>query len=309
MTRSNFATALCSSLGCLSVASAALLSAAFTSSCGTSDSTPAEVLYTTDTFAHGTALQYALPLTASSMSRLSFSEGASSYVATDSAGNLVVGNALGSVSYFTAPLAETSMPIAKFALTSVNEGQSAFGPDGAIYTSDIAGGVEVFTPPFSDETSVSSTITAPGLAQNVGTAFDSTGNLYVTSIAPTAGSQIFVFAPPYTGTPLETTATSGSYGQLTIAGSQLFVCNTASGSLGKVDVYTLPLTTASGPAFSITTDINVPAGVAFDTAGNLYVSNPGSSSVNVFAPPFSATSAATTTLSLNSHINGIAIAK
>ena len=298
------ATTLRRSLGCISVATAALLGA----SCGSSDNTPAEVLYTTNTFSHGTALQYALPLTATSTSRISFSLGASSYVATDPNGNLAIGNALGSVSVFNAPLSETSMPIAKFALTSVNEGQSAFGPDGSLYVSNVAGGVEVFMPPFSNESSVDSTIAATNLAQNVGTGFDATGNLYVTSIG-SAGSNLFVFAPPYTGAPIETTATAGSYGQLIISGSQLFVCNTASGSLGKVDVYSLPLTTASVPAFSITSDINVPAGVAFDNEGNLYVSNPGSSAVTVFAPPFTAASAATTTLTINSHINGIAIAK
>jgi hypothetical protein len=97
---------------------------------------------------------------------------------------------------------------------------------------------------------------------------------------------------------------------MAINGSQLFVDSVSPGS-GRVDVYTLPLTNASTPAFSITSGIDTPEAVAFDASGRLHIGNLGSvnGSVVVYTGPFSAASVPTTTLPFASPfaIFGIAI--
>jgi sugar lactone lactonase YvrE len=82
---------------------------------------------------------------------------------------------------------------------------------------------------------------------------------------------------------------------MAVSTTQLFVCN-VSNPTGSVDVYTLPLTNSSAPAFTITTGVNGAEGCALDASGNLYVANINNTTVTVYAPPFSAASAPTVTL-------------
>ena len=56
-------------------------------------------------------------------------------------------------------------------------------------------------------------------------------------------------------------------------------------SPGRVDVYNLPITAASVPAFSLSTGVNLPEGLALDAAGNLYIGNLGDATVSVYTAP------------------------
>src|SRR5258708_16829275 len=96
--------------------------------------------------------------------------------------------------------------------------------------------------------------------------------------------------------------------KISISTTQLFAAE-VSGSTGRVDVYTLPITAASAPAFSITNGTNTPEAVALDALGNLYVGNLGNSTVTVYSSPFSGASAAVTTMTAagSPAIFGIAI--
>jgi len=86
-----------------------------------------------------------------------------------------------------------------------------------------------------------------------------------------------------------------NYRKAAISATQLFVTSVGT---TRVDVYNLPITAASVPAFSITNGVNIPEAAAVDAAGNLYVGNLGNSTVTVYAPQFSAASAPTTTLNV-----------
>ncbi|MGD0280001.1 MAG: hypothetical protein ABSC11_11925, partial [Smithella sp.] len=95
-----------------------------------------------------------------------------------------------------------------------------------------------------------------------------------------------------------------------ISNSQLFVARVD--GAGGIDVYNLPLTSASAPLFTMT-NVSIPEAVAFDSNGNLYVGNDGDATIRVFSPPFAATSTPSVTLTVGAPANfalfGIAIGK
>ncbi|PZR58549.1 MAG: hypothetical protein DLM50_03460 [Candidatus Meridianibacter frigidus] len=252
-------------------------------------------LYVADAHSGGPILQYTLPLTGASMPSATIGSGGEGSLALDAAGNLAAGNTAGQISIFTAPLTSSSVPSATFnngASTPV--GQMAFNNAGDLFaaTEDIS--VNVFTHPLTSASTPSQAITSAGLSAAIGTLLDSSGNLYVSNSAG-AGSNIYVFAPPYSGTPIITSVQAGkAYRKMAGSGNQLFVAN-VSGATGSVDVYNTPLTTASTPAFSMT-NVNSPEALAFDNAGNLYVGNLGDGTIRVFTPPFSAASSPAVTL-------------
>ena len=103
--------------------------------------------------------------------------------------------------------------------------------------------------------------------------------------------------------------TPDDYRKIALSSTQLFVASVA-GAPGRVDVYTLPITAASVPAFSMT-NVNTPEAMAMDSSGNLYVGNLTDATIRVFAPPFSASSTPTTTLTLTGTfaLFGIAVGK
>ncbi|HEV7427446.1 MAG TPA: hypothetical protein VGQ46_13865, partial [Thermoanaerobaculia bacterium] len=143
----------------------------------------------------------------------------------------------------------------------------------------------------------SQTITVAGTAF-IGLGFDAAQNLYLSNSGGV--SNLYVYAPPYTGAPIITPGIpTSAYRQLTIIGNQLFV-NDVAGTFGKVDVYNLPLTAASTPAFSITNGINTPEGAASDLSGRLYIGNLSNATVTVYTAPFSASSAPVVTVTAGS---------
>ena len=244
-------------------------------------------------------------------------------VADDASGDLAVGDNAGHLQFFTAPLSGTSTPSAAFNNgTATNDGQIAFTTAGDFWAAGVSNRVNAFTHPFSNASTPSAFVTDAALVSAIGAAFDAAQNLYVsnagtgTAITCTSGagtcSNLLVYARPYTGAPIVTpNVASTAYRKVAISATQLFACSVA-GATGKVDVYALPITAASTPAFSITTGLNTPEGIALDPSGNLYVGNLSNATVAVYAPPFSAASAPTLafTVSLDAFaLFGIAIGK
>jgi len=268
-------------------------------------------LYVGNDNAAGQILQYTLPVTASSTANFGFASANNVSIGVDASGNLIAGDNAGHLTYFAAPLSASSVPTATFTNGSaVNDGQIAVTTAGDIFVPTVGAATNGFTHPFSNASTPSSTITNAGITSAIGAAFDASANLYVSNAGAT--SNLFVFAPPYTGAPIATPGlATTSYRKIALSSTQLFATSVA-GATGRVDVYALPLTAASAPAFAITTGLNLPEALAFDAAGNLYVGNLGNATITVYAPPFSASSAPAVTLTVSTGafaIFGIAIGK
>jgi len=205
----------------------------------------------------------------------------------DAAGNLGVGLIDGTLLFYNAPLSGASTPAARFPNGNAwTQTQIAFTAAGDLFAA--AGNrVNVFTHPFSNASTPSS-ITNPALYFTGGVVLDAAQNLYIANTGNGAGSNLFVYARPYSRAPTITALVPGtSYrGPAAISATQLFVTSPP----GQVDVYNLPITAASVPAFSITNGVNFPTAAAVDAAGNLYLSNFASPILNIYAPPFSAVS-------------------
>jgi hypothetical protein len=243
--------------------------------------------------------QYNVPISAGSTSDFTLTAGNSVVaVALDGSGNLAVGELTAKLQIFPAPLSGASTASATFNNgASGSTGAVAFTNAGDLFATGLdAGGVKLFTHPFSNASTPSQTITNAGLTAADGLALDAAQNLYVGNA--TATSNLFVYAPPYTGAPIITAPAAGSgYRKMAVSATQLFVAVIEpTPSLGRVDVFTLPITAASVPAFTMRTSMNFPEAVALDAAGNLYVGNLGNNAIQVYAPPFSAASAPALTL-------------
>jgi hypothetical protein len=259
----------------------------------------------------GQILQYTLPLTAASVANFGVASANNVSVAVDGTGNLIAGDFAGHLTFFPAPLSAASVPTATFKNGSAtNNGQIAVTAAGDIFAATDGVAVNGFTHPFTNASTPSSTITNAAGTNAVGAALDASANLYVSNAATT--SNLFVFAPPYTGAPITTPALAATaYRKIAVSSTQLFATSVA-GTTGRVDVYTLPITAASAPAFAITTGMNTPEGIALDAAGNLYVGNVNNATITVYAPPFSAASAPAVTLTVGPApfaIFGIAVGK
>jgi hypothetical protein len=88
-----------------------------------------------------------------------------------------------------------------------NGGQGIkLGPDGNLYVANFTtdGKIDVFVPPFTNTSTVDHQISPPGATFLAYMAFDRAANLYVSGTnGSSAGKGIYVYAPPYTGTPVE----------------------------------------------------------------------------------------------------------
>ncbi len=246
----------------------------------------------------GGVQQYTLPITASSTPNFTIAASSVVALALDAKGDLAVGALGGTLTFFPAPISGSSTPSATFkngALTNV--GQIAFTAAGDFFATAFSNSVNLFTHPFSNATTPSMSITNANISSAGGVALDAAQNLYISNTGGSGANtygNLLVYAPPYIGAPIVTVPAIGAnYRKMAISGTQLFVASV--GGTGRVDVYTLPIT-GSLPAFSITNGMNLPEAVAFDAAGNLHVGNLGNSTVTVYGPPFSASSAPAITL-------------
>jgi len=291
-------------------------------------------LYVGNDGAPGSVLQFNLPLTASSTSNFGVVSNDVVAVAVDANGNLVVGNNVGSLQFFSAPLSAASVPAATFTNGAAsNNGQAAFDASGNFWAAGVSNRVNRFNSPFSNASAPATFVTDAGMVSDIGVAFDAAQNLYISNAGTgTAGacagtsqpgggcgSNIYVYAPPYTGAPIITPSVINfpfagdgtAYRKIAVSGTQLFATS-VSGSPGRVDLYTLPITAASTPASSFSTGVNTPEGIALDPSGNLYVGNLGDATVSVYSPPFSSGSVPSLIFKVNTGafaIFGIAVGK
>jgi hypothetical protein len=291
-------------------------------------------LYVGNDNASGTVLQFNLPLTMSTTSNFGIASNNVVAVAVDANGNLAVGDNAGNLQYFTAPLSGSSTPSATFKNgTASNTGQIAFLSGGGFWASTVGNRVNEFNPPFSNASTPAAFVTDPGMVSDIGVALDPAQNLYIANAgtgnaaacAGTSqpgggcGSDIYVYAPPYTGAPVITpnvinfpsAGNSTAYRKLAVNATRLYAASVANGS-GRVDVWNLPITAASTPAFSLTAGVNTPEGVALDPAGNLYIGNLSDATITVYSAPITSGSVPSLTYKVSTGtfaIFGIAVGK
>ena len=250
----------------------------------------------------GPAHQFALPLTSSTpTATLSLASNVSA-VAVDSAGNVAIGDVAGNITIFNGPITGSPSASATFKNgTSPFVNNLAFNNTGDLFATTNSNSINVFTHPLTSASTPSQVITSVNLTKSVGVVLDSANNLIVSNSPSLAGSNLLVYAPPYTGLPIATAVVpASSYRQIAISGTQLFVVNSLV-SASKIDVYNLPITAASVPAFLISNGLSGGSvsgnGVAFDSSGNLYAGLSGnlgttdSGGVRIYVPPFSGASA------------------
>lgn len=298
------------------LATLALLAAAALSITGCAGPHPMspQHLYVGNDNASGQLLEFTLPLSNTSTPTVTVATTTGTVnltsVAVDANGNVATGDNAGHVDLFAAPMTNSSTSAAAFNNgVATNDGQMIFTTAGDLFAATAGNNVNVFTHPLTSLSTPSQSITDISLTSAIGVALDSANNLYVTNAGST-GSTISVFASPYTSAPTVTPVVAAAYRKIAITSTQLFVCNVGLGTIGGIDVYTLPLTASSAPAFTIS-NVNGPEAVALDSQGNLYVGNVNDSTVRVFAPPFSASSTPTVTLNLGSSVSlfGLAVGK
>ena len=211
-------------------------------------------------------------------------------VALDSTGILAVVSTGDVVTVYASGVTSASTPYATFTGSGTSGGLDSFNASGKLAAPNQTK-VDIFTPPFSNASTPSTTISS--FTQPIGSAFDASGNLYITDI--NAGS-VSVLTPPYTGAAVTTSdglAGEAPFGVVVI-GSQLFV---ATCNLSVIRAYALPLTAGEAPSFSISSGGNCPIGVAADAAGNLYVLNHNpTANIAIFNPPFNSGSVPAVTI-------------
>jgi hypothetical protein len=253
--------------------------------------------------ATGQALQFALPLTGSTPTATLSLPTASdvSAVAVDSAGNVAVGAFGGSISIFNGPITRSASASATFKNGTATEVEGlAFNSAGDLFATTNSTTINVFTHPLTSASTPSQVITSANLTASVGIVFDSANNLIVSNSPSLAGCNLLVFAPPYTGLPIATPMVpTRFFVQTAIRGTQLFVAGSLP-TVSAIEVYNLPITAASEPAFLINNGIAggsaSAVGVAVDSSGNLYAGLSGNTGppdmgqIRIYAPPFSGAS-------------------
>ena len=291
---------------------------AFVAGCtGNSASTPitppsvpltVQHLYVANNSNNGQIVQYSLPLSASSVPNFGFTASGTVTLALDPSGDVIAGDPAGNLHFFPAPLSAASSATAAFAHPGNSTGAVAFTQAGDFFVSSLTNRAYEFTHPFSNASVPSAIATAPTLVGASGVAVDSASNLYVANAAGAAGTNLYVFAAPYTGAPtaISPLIASKQYAGLALSATQLFVVN--SSATNSIDVYNLPITAASAPVFSITNGIPIlPSSLAFDSAGNLYLGS--FTQITEYSPPFSAASTPVLSLPVPAtfEVSGIAI--
>lgn len=223
-------------------------------------------------------LEYTAPFSASSAPSVTVNIGANVWgIAVDSS-YVAVEDSTGFIYIFNAPLAANASPVAQFQ-GPANGANLLFDSNGNLYTGTQGAGVLEYSPPFSNSSTPSKTIT--GDSSSFSLAMDMISNtLYVGNLGM---NQIDVFASPYTGAPTSVTS-PGTY-SLATQGATLYGADAMSNA---IDAYNLPMNGSSTPAYIITA--TNPHALAFDNSdGTLYVGDQNGS-IDAFAQPLGASS-------------------
>ena len=109
--------------------------------------------------------------------------------------------------------------------------------------------------------------------------------------------QPLLYAPPYTGAPVVTPnvinfpfgGNSTAYRKLAVNATRLYAASVANGA-GRVDVYNLPITAASTPAFTLSTGVNTPEGARARSGREPVHREPQRRDGTVYSAPITATS-------------------
>jgi hypothetical protein len=269
-------------------------------------------LYVGNDNAGGPVLQFNLPLTASTTSNFAIISNNVVTVGVDANGNLAVGDNAGNLQFFTAPLSGASVPAAAFKNGAAsNNGNASFLNTGDFWAATVSNRVNRFNSPFSNASVPAAFVTDAGMVSDIGTAIDAAQNLYIanagtgnaaacagtSSPGGGCGSNLYVYAPPYSGAPVITPSVinypfgsaSTAYRKIAVNATRLYAASVANAP-GRVDVYNLPITAASTPAFNLQSGVNTPEGLALDPAGNLYIGNLSDATVTVYTAPITASS-------------------
>ncbi len=154
---------------------------------------------------------------------------------------------------------------------------NAVTTDGAgnIFVAGGSGKVTIFKPPFNNQSGSYATATTPDSSVNA-VLVGADGTLYA------GGTQAgYVFAPPYTGTPITLPSSGGNVAGLAVDASRdVFL---AEHDVNRVTIYAPPYT---GSPTVVTSGISAPAAVLVDPSGNLFVANSGSGVVTEYRPPY-----------------------
>lgn len=160
----------------------------------------------------------------------------------------------------------------------------AFDPSGNLWVASDGNNVYEFTPPFTSGMTPAKTVGGFGSSNFL--AFDNSGTMYVT-VGGGYSAIMTSSAPSYGSIGTMLMAPSGSaFEGVSVYNGKLAV---ADAGTSRVLVYSLPLTSSSTPDFAVPTGSN-PVGVAYDSAGNLFVATAGDGSVTEFAAPLATTS-------------------
>lgn len=232
----------------------------------------------------GNVLEYTSPFTSSSAATVNLKIGGNVWGVASDSNYVAIEDSTGFIYLFAQPLSASASPVAQFQASSQGA-QLLFDSSGNLYTGTESSGVLEYSPPFSNSSTPVKTIF--GDAASFSLAMDYNSNLYVGNLGT---NRIDIFASPYSGSPT-TVPQPGTYGLASYA-TYLYGADAP----GKaVDVYSLPMTASSTPAFTIAnTD---PHAVAADiSSGTLYVGDQhggsGSGSIDVYTQPLSSSSTA-----------------
>jgi sugar lactone lactonase YvrE len=199
------------------------------------------------------------------------------------------------VTLYTPPFSGSSQGLSATIASGVSEPDYvALDAGGNLYVANFGNGnVAIYAPPYSGSSSPVLTI-SNGLDGPNGVAVDSAGKLYVSNYY---NGTVAIYTPPFIGPDQGLSATINlpagePYGMAFNSAGKLFVAV----ARGGVSVYAPPFTGASSPDFTISNGVSDPTGAAFDSKGNLYVTNNANSTVTIYKPPLSASSAPSATL-------------
>lgn len=237
----------------------------------------------------GNVLEYTSPFSSSSTPTVNLNIGGNVWGIAADSNYVAIEDSTGFIYIFAQPLSASASPVAQFQ-GFAQGGQLLFDSSGNLYTAGQSNGVLEFSPPFSNSSTPAATIF--GDTASFSLAMDYNKNLYVGNLGM---NQIDIFASPYTAAPTHV-AQPGTYGLATFINS-LYGADATS---GKIDVYNLPMSTSSTPAFSIAnTD---PHALATDPSdGALYVGDQhggsGSGTIDVYNQPLSGSSTAAYSIS------------